>query len=327
MILVASQGMMGEPNAVLETPRPAQTSDLDWRSPMPEHTVDGAQRAVNPPFARNCPECGDVILHTLHCNRNKAVRNRTPCRRCMYAARSIAYAGSGNPFFGKKHTEKTLAVFRARQHPHVHEEWFKQLRAEQMRGTNNPNKGTSVYATWVRKFGKERADELMDGFRSKSSRANSGHGNPMYGKPTPQGSGNGWSGWYRGWFFRSLRELSYMVRVIEANGLRWRTGESSDLKIPYVGHDGSPRTYTADFLVNETVLVEIKPKRLHDSPTVAAKKAAAEAFCRAAGLKYRLVDPEPLPDAEVSALRSMGLLRFTERYESKYAERMGQCRD
>ena len=42
----------------------------------------------------------------------------------------------------------------------------------------------------------------------------SGEQNPMFGKQTPTGAGNGWSGWYKDWYFRSLGELSYVVNVL-----------------------------------------------------------------------------------------------------------------
>ncbi|MBR4316812.1 MAG: hypothetical protein IKP65_07630 [Alphaproteobacteria bacterium] len=41
--------------------------------------------------------------------------------------------------------------------------------------------------------------------KKKYSEKSKGKNNPMYGKPAPKGSGNGVSGWYKGWFFRSLR--------------------------------------------------------------------------------------------------------------------------
>jgi len=48
----------------------------------------------------------------------------------------------------------------------------------------------------------------------------------MYGKPAPIGSGNGWSGWYKGWYFRSLLELSFMINVIERFKMSWQNAET-----------------------------------------------------------------------------------------------------
>ena len=47
----------------------------------------------------------------------------------------------------------------------------------------------------------------------KISNASKGKNNPMYGKPSPQGSGNGWSGWYKGIYFRSLLYSSFMSSI------------------------------------------------------------------------------------------------------------------
>ena len=44
----------------------------------------------------------------------------------------------------------------------------------------------------------------------------------MYGRFSPRGSGNGWSGWYKEWYFRSLLELSYMINETKFNMGYWR---------------------------------------------------------------------------------------------------------
>ena len=80
----------------------------------------------------------------------------------------------------------------------------------------------------------------------------------MYGKPSPQGSGNGWSGWYKGWYFRSLLELSYMILVIERFNISWSNGEK--IKITYKNFSGINRNYFPDFLLNNKYIIEIKPK-------------------------------------------------------------------
>lgn len=54
---------------------------------------------------------------------------------------------------------------------------------------NKSNKGK----TFEEIYGKEKAVELKE----KLSERFSGEGNPMFGKPSPEGSGNGWSGWYK----------------------------------------------------------------------------------------------------------------------------------
>lgn len=143
----------------------------------------------------------------------------------------------------------------------------------------------------------------------------------MYGKPSPQGSGNGWSGWYKNWFFRSLRELSYMINVIEFQNLKWRSGETSDLKIPYVDWEGKNRVYTADFLVEEHDLIEVKPEKLKSSKTVRIKQEAAIIFCEEKGWEYKLIDPPVLSFNEIQNLYLTEQIKFTKRYEQLFLER------
>ena len=112
----------------------------------------------------------------------------------------------------------------------------------------------------------------------------------MYGKPTPKKAGNGWQGWYNNQFFRSLRELSYIINVLEKYNLQWQSAEN--IRIPYINYDGNERTYSPDYLVNNNKLVEIKPKRLHNTPLVKLKKEAAEKYCFENKLIYELIDVE-----------------------------------
>ena len=138
----------------------------------------------------------------------------------------------------------------------------------------------------------------------------------MYGKPSPRGSGNGWSGWYKGWFFRSLRELSYVVGVLEKNMLGWRSAESRNLRMEYV-LDGRSRTYFADFLVDDSILVEVKPKRLMGSKQNLAKRESALRFCEARGWLYRMVDVRILEEDVIVDLYRRGVVKFTSKYEAK----------
>ncbi len=164
--------------------------------------------------------------------------------------------------------------------------------------------------------GKEKADEI----RKKISKRSSGENNPMYGKPSPQGSGNGWSGWYKDWFFRSLLELSYMINVIEKNGWIWESAESKKYKIPYMVDDGE-RNYFCDFLINNNQLTEIKPKNLRNSKLVVIKEEAATKWCEEHNLLYKIVcDDEfnKLTFEEIKNLYNKRLIKFISRYEEKY---------
>ena len=165
------------------------------------------------------------------------------------------------------------------------------------------------------RYGKEKSKKIKD----KISIHSAGENNNMFGKPAPPGSGNGWSGWYKEWYFRSLHELSYMINVIERFNFKWKSAETNKFKIPYFGVKGEKRTYVADFLINEKYLVEIKPKKLHGSRIVQLKKEAAINFCNNKGLIYKLTyPPKLLSYLDIKRLIDNKNLQFVERYKEKF---------
>lgn len=270
---------------------------------------------------RNCPNCNQVITYTTDSNFYQARKKNQICLQCENIRRKTAYVGAGNPFFGKNHSEETKAKIASYEHEHVKTDWFRKLRSEQCKGENNPIWGTSDYEIWIAKFGKEEADRLELARKEKLSKCNAGENNPMYGKPSPQGSGNGWSGWYKDWYFRSLRELSCMINVIEAQGLKWRSGETADLKIKYKDWEQKDRTYTADFLIEERCLIEVKPTKLKSSRTVRLKQDAAILFCNERGWEYQIIDPPILTEEEIKNLHLTKQIKFIKRYEERFLER------
>lgn len=185
----------------------------------------------------------------------------------------------------------------------------------------NPKIG--LYALWVQKYGKEKADQLIKEKGRRHSEIISGKKNPMFNKPSPQGAGNGWKGWYKEThYFRSLRELAFMLQCDHDN-LVWKSAESKQYTIHYE-FNGRPRTYRPDFII-ETTLYEIKPTKLHNSPNVAAKRAAAEAFCASCGLTYSLQDIE-INFASIWTAYQDGRVKFDRGYGQKlidYAKEHG----
>lgn len=182
-------------------------------------------------------------------------------------------------------------------------------------GKNNPMYGKTYYDVWVKKYGKEEADKKQELKRKKQSILSKGENNHMYGKPSPQGSGNGWSGWYKGWFFRSLKELSYVVKTLEAENKDWK--DANKIRIKYI-FNGSEKTYTPDFIVDNIFLIEIKPLKLHSSSMVIAKSNAANEYCQKNNLQFLLIDPPMLTQKEIHQLYVDNKIKFIERYEIKY---------
>ena len=245
----------------------------------------------------------------------RAKKKGRPCISCSQKARIIR---DGNLFSGKKHTEETKEKMRNcnRDKSFFQSADYKKKQSLGSSGKNNPMYGKTVYQVWLEKYGKEKADLLKIDWLKKQKINSTGEKNPMYGKSTPQGSGNGWSGWYKSWYFRSLKELSYVVNVLEVNKDEWEC--AGNIKIPYINWDGVNRTYTPDFLVNKTLLIEIKPKRLTNSVSVVLKKEAAEIFCKNNNWFYEIIDPPEISMEQVKKLYDEKLIKYIKRYEDKY---------
>jgi len=181
----------------------------------------------------------------------------------------------------------------------------------------SPNKGK----TFEEMHGIERANEL----RLRLSIQNTGSNNPMFGKPTPTGSGNGWSGWYNGWYFRSLLELSCMINYIEANNMEWKSAECRDYRIQYI-HGGVNRTYTADFILEDKIMIEVKPHKLRNSNIVKLKEAAAIDWCSNNNMKYKIIterDFTTLSTCDIIHMYDTESITFIDRYKIKMDQLKG----
>lgn len=130
----------------------------------------------------------------------------------------------------------------------------------------------------------------------------------------------GWSGWYGDFYFRSLRELSYILQL-EKDGKVWKSAEH--LKIPYTDWDGVDRTYRPDFIVEGKQLIEVKPKRLHSSVSVRLKCEAGKKYCKSKGLEYLLVDAQVISSEQIQQMRADGRIKFTKRYEERFIKTYG----
>jgi hypothetical protein len=270
---------------------------------------------------KNCPKCECEITYKTENGYKNSIKNNSVCRKCASSGENngmFGRTGELNSFFGKKHSKETLEKQSKIKLGKTHS--LDSL--EKMKGLSSGGKngmfGKSFYGIWVKKYGIEIADEKLICYKKKQSENNSGENNPMFGKPSPTGSGNGWSGWYKGWYFRSLRELTYMVKVIERFNLSWECGEQKKYKIKYTTFNGKERNYFPDFIINGKYIVESKPKKLWGSDSVVSKKGAAIKFCDSNNFKYKLVDVGILSNDEIKNLYLNGEIKFLPRYEEKF---------
>jgi hypothetical protein len=191
---------------------------------------------------------------------------------------------------------------------------------EKNSGSNNKMFGRSIYDVWLEKYGKEIADEKLLNFKKMRSEKMSGKNNHMYGKPTPKKSGNGWTGWYKNkFYFRSLRELSYVVKLDKLN-LEWQSAEQGVFRIKYKNSEERERTYCPDFVVENKYIVEIKPKALHTSRLVQEKCRIGEKWCEQHNYVFKLKDQKILNFEQLVFLQERGVVEFSDRTKLKFAK-------
>jgi len=259
---------------------------------------------------RFCKGCGGKVYHKNVKNRIRQENNNKLCVKCHGKIKSEKYSGEGNPFYGKKHSKSTLTFYKK-----IHSGKRYSKKTEFKKGHIIVNKKTN-YEYWSHKYGTEEANKRLQKWKDKLSLANSGNKNPMYGKPSPIGSGNGWSGWYKGWYFRSLLELSYMIHVIERFNINWERAEQKKYCIPYK-INGINRNYYADFIINGKYVVECKPKKLTYSEINKAKFKSAVEYCKANNLIFKVTHCTKMSPKELVVLYKQGNIRFVEKYEKR----------
>jgi hypothetical protein len=155
-------------------------------------------------YERICPLCDSTIYHTKKENRNTAFNLKKPCKKCAMVKLNENMKGINNPFYGQKHTDNTKEKLKKSwtdERKSIQSDLLKndekKIELLKINGRINKEQYNTFYDNWVAKYGKEEADKKYEIYRQKISEKNSGSNNPMYGKPSPQGSGNGWSGWYK----------------------------------------------------------------------------------------------------------------------------------
>lgn len=288
-------------------------------------------------WKRICPICKDELRYKTYMSWYSSCKKNKPCGRCSAKTgskkrwtkerrleRSKKYSGEGNPFYGKTHSKEFKEKYTEKRKTwnwKMQTDEYRNLQSKLNSGKNNFFYNKSLYEVFVEKYGKEIADSKWNNRKEILSIKNEGKNNPMYGKPSPHGSGNGWSGWYKGWFFRSLKELSYMINVIERFNLQWKSVEKREFAIPYTDWKGTSRNYFPDFLIESKYIVEIKPKKLWNTPTILAKKNAAKVWCEKKGYKYKIVEPKILTTSKILDLHRTGEIKFLEKYEIKFKEK------
>jgi hypothetical protein len=287
-------------------------------------------------FIRKCPKCDCEINYKSKYSMINANKKNTKCKSCglkeimtdeIKKKMSERVKGENNPmfgkfgdlnpFFGKHHTEESKKkIVKDRDYSVYKTDEFRQKISKLFKGKNNPMFGKSVYNVWVKKYGLEVANKKLIDYKEKQSLLSRGEKNPMFGKPAPKNSGNGICGWYKGWFFRSLLELSYMIFVIERFNLSWESGETEKYKIEY-NIDGINKNYFPDFVINEKYVIECKPIKLWKTKINEVKFKFAKDFCEKNNLIFKIKDIHKLKKSELVNLISNGDVVLTNKWKDK----------
>lgn len=272
--------------------------------------------------SRKCPKCNEDIIYHDKYTFNKAAKNNTLCFSCgrkseknisaiVERNKTNIRSGEDASMFGKTAKGQWIEKYGLKEAERLECE-CNNKKSVANSGNKNPMFGKTVKNVWIKKYGLEQAEKLDIEYRKKQSINSSGENNPMFGKPSPIGSGNGWSGWYKGDFFRSLLELSFMF---EHDG-RYKTCESKDFKIEYF-IDGVKRNYFPDFVV-DNIVYEIKPKKLWSSYQNNIKTNAAIEWCGNNNYVYEIFEPIKLDKEKIKELVDSEIVKLTDRYNIKF---------
>lgn len=267
-------------------------------------------------FERQCPKCGSIITYKSKYTFITANKNNTNCFNCRKPSFGRQMDGINNPMFGKKMSSESIKkredTKSKRNYPVYQSKEFKDKLSNISKGKNNPMFGKTFFQIWIEKYGVDIANQKMIEYKIKQSQNASRH---MLGKPASKKSGNGWSGWYNGHFFRSLRELGYIYYELELKLIDWKSAEN--IRIPYIHYTGNNRTYSPDFLVGNK-LIEIKPEKLINTPLIKLKTEAAIKYCKENNLEFEITDYKIIEIEDLDKLIENGQVILTDKTKVKY---------
>lgn len=244
-----------------------------------------------------CDNCNNIFSRFVILSKiNDFINNEKHyCRKCSPKINSISRGKTYEEMYG--------------------EEKAKELKL--LRSLKNPGK-LRKGKTNIEYYGEEKAKQIA----KKHSLSTSGEKNNMYGKPSPQGSGNGWCGWYKNYFFRSILELSFIINYIEKNNYLIKSAEY--IKIPYI-FNGIKRNYLPDYIDKENkILYEIKPYHLIKSKENQTKFNSANDWCINNNYHFKVLSEYDFPKfktIDIIQLRKNNLIKFIDRYEIKFKEK------
>lgn len=264
-----------------------------------------------------CEKCGNKRLI------RKYQKDTKLCKKCINIGRkhseetnkknSERNKGELNGFYNKTHSVETKQKIGK----------YKRSDRQKEQARNSLKEVTNtrpIKDIWIEKYGNEIAQQKENNRREKLRIKNSGELNPMYGKPSPSGSGNGWSGWFNNYYFRSLLELSYLKYLID-NNIKFETGEQKKYSISYL-IDGIQHNYFCDYyLIDDDIFIEIKPKALLNTKINSIKFNNAKQKFEDRFVILTEDNIIKLTDNEILDMYNSQQLKWIDRYQKKFEER------
>lgn len=184
----------------------------------------------------------------------------------------------------------------------------KKRAGETFAAMNQSNKGKKLEEI----YGEEKAKEIK---RNQSIRY-MGENNPAFGKVYKKG-GRSVKGYYKGLFFRSLFEYSFM-KHLELLGFDLANDIDYEcFKVPYQ-IEGKNRTYTIDFYVKSiNAVYEVKPnyqvKIMKDTDVLAIKIKAAQNFFTEKNITFSIVTENDFQKITFAEAKLDQNIKFDER--------------
>lgn len=237
---------------------------------------------------KKCPECRWIpqTKICLSCEKEFVMKGPTSnhcSRKCITTTRNKNWAVGGETWREKWGDDADVKM----------EEFRKKISAATS-GEKNPIYGKSRpqsvkdavsrfhSRTDIEKYGTEKAAELS---RKRSDNA-TGEKNPAYGKVYARG-GRSVKGYYKGKFFRSLLEYSFM-KHLESIEISLDDIDYECFIVPWVNEKGISRTYRPDFY-HPTSKMVYEVKQSYALSSCDLKHTAAQSYFNDEGLTFKVV--------------------------------------
>lgn len=202
-------------------------------------------------------------------------------------------SGEGNPFFGKTHSKKTKkqmsdnhADFTGDKNPLVR--WLKK---------DPKNKrifSTKLKTAWTEKFKDENVRrQFCENISNVISKLYVNGFNPYT---------NCEHGWFESikfsnkFYYQSSYEKKFLEFCESSNKIK--ALQRLTFVIPYKDKSGKQRNYYPDFLINQIVVIEIKPKSMLNYNHNKQKIEAGKKYCGKNGYEYKLLMEDELKDLD-----------------------------